>query len=397
MVRTSISPWTAVLGKRSLAAIPTFFRGSPSILNSIATFSARADNQYQVTNEGTKLQFGQVRDRLQLFIQGKAPDGMDINRYYNFDWTDPGAAPDDKTVLAQCAVLQKELENLVKAPLVEPFAGPALLTGRAAAVFFHEVFGHRDEGFRQKDISEGQTFTTKVGEQIMPSFISIVDDPTMMRLGSNVLLGYYPYDDEGVASQRITLVDKGVLRGFEMSRQPIVGFPQSNGHGRRQVGLPPVSRQGNLIVQSSKQVSFDELRKMLIAEVTRQGKPFGLLIDDIAGGFTFTGRSQPQAFQVQPAGGVQDISRRAAGRTHSRRGYRGHSPGVAGQYPGHRKQDRNLQRLLRRRIGLRPGRRRRACHASFRTGSREEGNLHGSSARFSRRRHMTPVGSGLAG
>ena len=141
------------------------------------TFTAQADNQYQVTSEGTKLQFGQVRYRLELFIQGKASDGMDINRYYNFDWTDPAAAPDDKAVLAQCAVLQKELEGLVKAPLVEPFAGPAMLTGRAAAVFFHEVFGHRDEGFRQKDINEGQTFARKVGEPILPSFLTIVDDP----------------------------------------------------------------------------------------------------------------------------------------------------------------------------------------------------------------------------
>jgi len=277
-----------------------YFHQSPAILNSIATFTAQAQNEYQVSSEGSRLQFGQVRYRLELFIQGKAPDGMDINRYYNFDWTDPSLAPDDKTVLAQCAVLQKELEGLIKAPLVEPFAGPAMLTGRAAAVFFHEVFGHRDEGFRQKDINEGQTFARKVGEQILPSFLSIVDDPTDAKLGSNVLLGYYPFDDEGTVAQRVTLVDKGVLRNFEMSRQPLIGFLSSNGHGRRQVGLPPVSRQGNLIVESTHQVTNDELRKMLIDEVRRQGKPFGLLIDDIAGGFTFTGRGQPQAFQVQP-------------------------------------------------------------------------------------------------
>jgi predicted Zn-dependent protease len=277
-----------------------FFHESPAILNSIATFTAQAENSYQVSSEGSRLQFGQVRYRLELFIQGKAADGMDINRYYNFDWTDPAAAPDDKTVLAQCAILQKELEGLIKAPLVEPFAGPAMLTGRASAVFFHEVFGHRDEGFRQKDINEGQTFARKVGEQILPSFLSIVDDPTEAKLGSSILLGYYPFDDEGTAAQRVTLVDKGVLRNFEMSRQPLIGFLQSNGHGRRQVGLPPVSRQGNLIVESTHQVTNDELRKMLIEEVRSQGKPFGLLIDDIEGGFTFTGRGQPQAFQVTP-------------------------------------------------------------------------------------------------
>ena len=278
------------------------FRESPQILNSIVTFSATGDNQYQVTSEGTRLQFGQVHYRLELFIQGKAPDGMDINRYYNFDWANPADAPDDKAVLAEGQVLRKELEALVAAPLVEPYAGPALLTGRATAVFFHEVFGHRAEGFRQKDINEGQTFARKVGEPILPKFLSIYDDPTERTLdkSKDILIGYYPFDDEGTPSERVTLVDHGVLKNFEMSRQPLTGFPVSNGHGRRQIGAQPVSRQGNLIVQSSLTVSNAELRKKLIEEIKRQGKPFGLLIDDIAGGFTFTGRGQPQAFQVQP-------------------------------------------------------------------------------------------------
>jgi TldD protein len=276
------------------------FRASPQILNSIVTFSALGENQYQANSEGSRLQFGQVHYRLELFIQGKAPDGMDINRYYNFDWTNPADAPDDKTVLAEGQVLRKELEALVAAPLVEPYAGPALLTGRATAVFFHEVFGHRSEGFRQKDISEGQTFAQKVGEPILPSFLSIYDDPTTKTIGKDVLIGYYPFDDEGTPAERVTLVDKGVLRNFEMSRQPLKKFPQSNGHGRRQIGAQPVSRQGNLIVQSSLTVTNAELRKKLIEEIKKQGKQFGLLIDDIAGGFTFTGRGQPQAFQVQP-------------------------------------------------------------------------------------------------
>jgi TldD protein len=276
------------------------FRASPKILNSIVTFSATGDNQYHVTSEGTRLQFGQVHYRLELFIQGKAPDGMDINRYYNFDWANPSDAPDDKAVLAEGQVLRKELEALVAAPLVEPYAGPALLTGRATAVFFHEVFGHRAEGFRQKDINEGQTFANKVGDPILPNFLSIYDDPTKRALGKDILIGFYPFDDEGIPSERVTLVDHGVLKNFEMSRQPLKGFPVSNGHGRRQIGAQPVSRQGNLIVQSSLAVSNAELRKKLVEEIKKQGKPFGLLIDDIAGGFTFTGRGQPQAFQVQP-------------------------------------------------------------------------------------------------
>jgi len=276
------------------------FRSSASIMNSIVSFSALAENNYFVTSEGTRLQFGAVHYRLEMFIQGKAADGMDINRYANFDWGEPSEQPSDKVVLAAATQLVKEMEALVKAPLVEPYAGPALLTGRAAAVFFHEVFGHRAEGHRQKDISEGQTFAKKVGEQIFPSFLSVYDDPTQARVGSEELLGHYLYDTEGVPAQHVTLVDHGVLKNFEMSRSPLIGFPNSNGHGRAQMGLAPVSRQGNLVVESSKQVTNAELRKMMIEEVKRQGKPFGLMIDDIAGGFTFTGRGQPQAFQVNP-------------------------------------------------------------------------------------------------
>ena len=276
------------------------FRSSPAVLNSIVSFSALAQNNYMVTSEGTRLQFGQVRYRLELFIQGKAADGMDINRYANFDWVEPSEQPDDKTVLNQAGQLVKEMDALVKAPLVEPAAVPTLLTGRAAAVYFHEMFGHRAEGHRQKDVREGQTFAKKVGEQILPDFLSIYDDPRQKRLGKQELLGYYPYDDEGVPAEHVVLVDHGVLKNFEMSRSPLLGFPHSNGHGRAQTGLVPVSRQGNLVVESSKQVSNAELRKMLIEEVKKQGKPFGLVIDDIAGGFTFTGRGQPQVLQVTP-------------------------------------------------------------------------------------------------
>ncbi len=276
------------------------FSKSPEVLNSIATFTALGMNQYQVNTEGTKLAFGQVHYRLELYVQSKAPDGMDINRYANFDWLDPNDAPSDKIVFDRIQVMIQETEALDKAPLVDPYAGPALLTGRAAAVFFHEVFGHRAEGFRQKDINEGQTFTSKVGEQILPSFISIKDDPTEAALGGQMLLGNYAFDDEGVPAQEVELVDHGVLKTFLMSRSPLVTIPHSNGHGRRQLGFVPVARQGNLIVSSSHTVTNEQLRQQLIALVKQQNKPFGLLIDDIAGGFTFTGRQQPQAFQVLP-------------------------------------------------------------------------------------------------
>lgn len=288
-------PWEA-----RVRAYTAKFSESPVVLNSIATYTAQATNQYQVNTEGTKLAFGLVHYRLELYVQSKAPDGMDIDRFANFDWLDPKDAPSDKEVYARIQTMIQETTALDKAPLVDPYAGPTLLTGRAAAVFFHEVFGHRAEGFRQKDINEGQTFTSKIGEQILPDFISIKDDPTEATLNGQMLLGYYPYDDEGVKAEDVHLVDNGILKTFLMSRSPLVGIPHSNGHGRRQLGYVPVARQGNLIVSSTKTMTNQQLRQKLIELIKQQGKPFGLLIDDIAGGFTFTGRGNPQAFQVQP-------------------------------------------------------------------------------------------------
>jgi predicted Zn-dependent protease len=187
-----------------------------------------------------------------------------------------------------------------KAPTVEPFTGPAILRGKASGVFFHEIFGHRIEGHRQKNETEGQTFTKKVGQSVLPDFISVYDDPSMELFNGKPLNGFYPYDDEGVKSERVTVVDKGILKNFLMSRSPVAGFKRSNGHGRRQHGNDIVSRQANLIVESSKSVPFAELKKMLIDECKKQGKPWGLVFEDISGGFTMTMRFLPQSFKVQP-------------------------------------------------------------------------------------------------
>ncbi len=302
---THIGPWVSYTVDRrpweeKVRAYSKYFRESPAVINSIVTFTAQAENTIQLNSEGTQLQFGRIRYRLELFIQGKAGDGMDIDRYYNFDWVNPNEAPDDKAVSGASAQLRKEMEGLVVSSINDPSVTPALLTGRAAAVFFHEVFGHRAEGHRQKDVNEGQTFTKKVDEQILPSFLSVIDDTTRRKVNDQELLGFYEFDDEGVPAQRVVLVDHGVLKNFEMSRSPIDGFPKSNGHGRRQLGATPVSRQGNLIVESNKMVTNAQLREKLIELIKQQGKPYGLLIDDIAGGFTLTGRGQPQAFQVEP-------------------------------------------------------------------------------------------------
>jgi predicted Zn-dependent protease len=139
-----------------------------------------------------------------------------------------------------------------------------------------------------------------VGAKVLPDFLSVVFDPTRKKIGGIDLNGWYDYDDEGVKARPVSAVEKGVLKTFLMSRSPIMGFEQSNGHGRRQPGLEVVSRQSNLIVESSNAVPETRLRQMLIDEVKKQNKPYGLYFRDITGGFTTTQRAGLQAFKVIP-------------------------------------------------------------------------------------------------
>jgi len=208
--------------------------------------------------------------------------------------------PDDETVLREIDKMIMKLIALRDAPFVEPYEGPAILSAGSAGVFFHEIFGHRVEGQRQKSELDGQTFTNKIGEKVLPKSFNLVFDPTRTTYQNTDLNGYYKFDDEGVKAQKVNVVENGVLKGFLMSRCPIEGFPKSNGHGRAQAGFEPVTRQSNLIVESSEMHSMDDLRKMLIKECKKQDKEFGLLFKEVVGGFTLTGRYMPNAFNIMP-------------------------------------------------------------------------------------------------
>ena len=286
--------------QQRVRAASKIFLEYPAVFDSNVSLRAQDDLDHVWTSEGTAVTWRRHSVRVAAWASTVADDGMQLDVYDYVDARTVEAMPSDAELEQMVRGVAQRVTELRKAPLVEPYVGPAILRGRAAAVFFHEIFGHRVEGHRQKDEDEGQTFTDKVGQAILPSFLSVYDDPTRTRWGDVDLAGSYPYDDEGVAAARASLVDAGVLKGFLMSRSPIEGFERSNGHGRRQPGNAVVARQGNLIVEASRSVPYDDLRAQLVAEVKRQNKPFGLVFDDISGGFTFTGRSTPNAFTVKP-------------------------------------------------------------------------------------------------
>ena len=265
-----------------------------------AVFMAEVDTRWYVNSEGTELQTSQPIYRLYISAFSKADDGMELPRYESFWAFTPEGLPPDRDVLAAVQKMIDDLHALRRAPPLEPYTGPAILSGRASAVFFHEVFGHRVEGHRQKLDIEGQTFKKKVNEAVLPPGFSVYFDPTLRRLGGTELAGFYRYDDEGVKARRVAVVEHGILKTFLMARSPIEGFASSNGHGRAQLGLPPVARQSNLVVETTEPHSQAELKRMLIDAIKRENKPYGLLFDDIEGGFTITMRVIPNAFNVMP-------------------------------------------------------------------------------------------------
>lgn len=287
--------WTDRLRKLSAR-----FANYPGVLSSNVALVVQRETKYLVNTEGTRIQTARTFAQIMITAQGKASDGMDLGVHESFEAEDPAKLPKDDVILGGVDKAGKDLEGLLRAPVVEPYVGPAILSGRAAGVFFHEIFGHRVEGHRQKDEAEGQTFTKSVGQPVLPEFLSVIFDPTRPNLNGTYLNGAYAFDDEGVKARSVTAVDHGILKTFLLSRSPIKGFPQSNGHGRRQIGADVVSRQSNLIVESSKTVSDDKLREMLRDELKRQNKPWGLFFSRVTGGYTTTQRRGLQAFTVIP-------------------------------------------------------------------------------------------------
>jgi TldD protein len=276
------------------------FENYPGILTSHISVTGQTDTRYFVNTEGARIEHGRGYARVVITAAAKAMDGTDLQTGETFEAVEASGLPKDDVLLAAVDRVAKDLTALLRAPEAEPFVGPAIFSGRAAGVFFHEIFGHRVEGHRQKDESEGQTFTKSVGTKVLPDFLSVVFDPNRRKVGDVDLNGWYDYDDEGVKARPVVAVENGVLKTFLMSRSPIRNFDHSNGHGRRQPGAEVVSRQSNLIVQSSKAVSDAQLRQMLLDEIKRQNKPYGLFFRDITGGFTTTSRAGLQAFKVIP-------------------------------------------------------------------------------------------------
>jgi len=278
----------------------TPFYNNIFVTNSSVRYSINSIRKYLVSTEGTRITENRNYIELNIACSGIAPDGMELPLHKTYYARDLKDLPADEVILAEVKGMVRKIIALRKSPVVDAYSGPALLSGSATGVFFHEIFGHRIEASRMKTVDDAQTFKKKVNEQVLNSNLSIIFDPTIGEYKGFALNGTYKYDDEGVKSQKVVVVDKGILKDFLTNRTSITGFPKSNGHGRAVEGLAPVSRQSNLIVQSEKYYTEKDLRNLFIAELKKQNLEFGYYFKEVTGGFTMTNRFDPNAFNVTP-------------------------------------------------------------------------------------------------
>ena len=280
--------------------ISAVFKNQPGIMKGDAIMIYTVERRYFVNNEGTEVVQNLPYTRLMVFGETKADDGMELPLNLSYFAYDPADLPANDKIIADAKEMVKTLEALRVAPVVDPYTGPALLSGPASGVFFHEIFGHRIEGQRMKSENDGQTFKKMVGQLVLPADMHVYDDPTLRKYAGEDLNGFYKYDDQGVKAERVDVVVNGKLNDFLMTRTPIDGHPRTNGHARASDGFDPVSRQSNLVIETSNPKTPEELRQLLIEEVKKQGKEYGYFFKEVTSGFTFTGKGATNSFNVTP-------------------------------------------------------------------------------------------------
>ena len=276
------------------------FTDIKDILDGESSLRFLVERKYFVSSEGTSIVQNNSYCHVFLSVMGRADDGMELPLHQSYFAHRPQDLPNDNIMTKDAQDIAKTVVAMRTAPVVDPYTGPAILSNDAAGVFFHEIFGHRIEGSRLKEESDGQTFKKKVDEIVLQKDLSVIFDPTISTYKNIPLNGSFKYDDEGVKGEKVIIVDKGVLKNFLMTRTPIDNFPKSNGHARAQAGYQPVSRQSNLIVETEKPYTDAQLKEMLIEEAKKQGKEYGYLFARVTGGFTITGRFIPNSFNVTP-------------------------------------------------------------------------------------------------
>lgn len=277
------------------------FENKDDILDSNVNFRGKKKTTYFINTEGTKIVQSSTFYSFSMDAETMTDQGEQLGTYRVLNYRTTGEMPDENTLITLANEMVKELRDLQKAPKLDPASVPVILDSDNSGVFWHEVIGHRLEGERQISEHSGKTFKDKVGKKITSDLVTLVDDPTSAKFKDKYLNGHYQYDDEGVPAQKVMLIKKGMLENYLMSRRPIPGFTNSNGHGRAQETSGPVARMGNTMLIPEKTVPFEKLKELAKKEAVAQGKDFYLIFRHSQGGLTTTSAyGHFQAFKVMP-------------------------------------------------------------------------------------------------
>lgn len=283
-----------------LSRLSSIYKNYPEIFDGRAHLEIRPIRKYLVSSEKASVVENELLIMVNITATTKDDDGNFV--FMSKMWRPKTLKdlPSEEEMKNELLKLIEKQAQLKRAPFADPYSGPMMFSNQAAAVFFHEIFGHRVEAHRFKSDADGQTFKNKLGEMILPEDFTVYMDPSIEQYKGRDLFGSYKYDDEGVAGQKVMLVKNGKLNDFLYNRTPVPGHAKSNGHGRADIGQNAVVRQSNLVVESSKLLSAAELRAAFIDELKAQGKAFGYYIEEVSGGLTMTGRALPNSFNVFP-------------------------------------------------------------------------------------------------
>jgi TldD protein len=266
--------------------LSAIFNSYPEVLASSVAFQDIEGITYVMNNEGTTLRYPDGVAVLDASVDGQAPDGMILRDFAGIPRTDVDLLPSEGQLSARFTALAQEMQALVKAPVGEGFSGPTLFEPQAAAQLLAQLIGENVVLPRKPLAEPGRAvnfqpseFETKLGSRILPEFFNIVDDPTQTAWNGQPLAGHDTFDLEGVPDRPVTLVEKGVLKGFLTTRQPVKGSQGSNGHARLSGSYGArAAAISNLMVSVTESTPLADLKKKLIDTVKERGKPYGMLV-----------------------------------------------------------------------------------------------------------------------
>lgn len=276
------------------------FKGYKSLVDPYVRIRGVAKTRIFVSSEGSKFICQEQYYEVIVTAWYLSKEGVYLSASRYFYGRSADELPKMRAVEAAIDDIAKDLSSLARAEVMQPYAGPAVLSGAATGLVFHEAIGHRLEGERLVARSEGHTFADKVGQRILPESVDLVDDPTLAEWEGTSLYGHYAVDDEGVRAQPAHLVKAGVLKTFLMSRSCAKKLEHSNGHGRHERFQDPMARMANLVVTSTERRPREELEDLMMRQVKARGLPHGILVERVSSGETRTDHYDFQAFKGVP-------------------------------------------------------------------------------------------------